>query len=149
MKEFAEKLIERLEEKTFTQMVKVQIRDIGYPPAYINEPCEVVTLDDVKAITIELSEEYYANTPQKSAGGWIPVTERLPGNNQSVIFTDTDGEVEAGIYDANKNWCVNDAYYPNAFNFVAWQPLPEAYISEKYENAEWRDSVMKHFTNVE
>jgi hypothetical protein len=69
MKEFAEKLIERLEEKTFTQMVKVQIIGIGYPPAYTHELCDVVTLDDVKEVATKLSEEYI-NTSTHTSTEW-------------------------------------------------------------------------------
>lgn len=65
---------------------------------------------------------------------WIPCSERLPEDGQTVIFTakevvDDDGSkfVEAGVYDAKKGWCYNDSYFPNAFTFVAWMPLPEPY----------------------
>lgn len=55
---------------------------------------------------------------------WIPCSERLPEDNETVIFTTKDGIVEAGWYDAKKNWCVN---FPRAFGFIAWMPLPEPY----------------------
>lgn len=63
----------------------------------------------------------------ENKNGWIPCSERLPEDNQTVIFTDKCGNVDAGVYEAKKNWCVNDSYFPNAFSFVAWQPLPKPY----------------------
>jgi hypothetical protein len=70
------------------------------------------------------------NVPSK----WIPCSERLPEDGQTVIFTakevvDDNGNkfVEAGVYEKEKGWCYNDGYFPNAFTFTAWMPLPEPY----------------------
>lgn len=156
MKEFVEKLIERLEEKTFTQMVKVKIEDIVFPTAYTYERCEVVTLDDVKAITIELSEEYSANTPQKSAGGWIPVTDRLPKYDteseyyEEVIVTLNNGIVTTGYYrNLDEEWWVEGRSMKclknSVYSVVAWQPFPKSYIPR----GQWKDAVMNHFTKIE
>jgi hypothetical protein len=156
MKKFVEKLIERLEEKTFTQMVKVQIEDIVFPPAYTYESCEVVTLDDVKSITIELSEEYSANTPQKSAGDWIPVTERLPKYDaeseyyEEVIVTLNNGIVTTGYYrNLDEEWWVQGRSMKclknSVYSVVAWQPFPKSYIPR----GQWKDAVMNHFTKIE
>lgn len=73
-------------------------------------------------ITQELAEEY--------KGGWISCDENLPNHNQAVIFQTEDGMVETGYYDVNEDWCVNDSYFPNAFRFIAWQPLPDPYIEK-------------------
>lgn len=63
--------------------------------------------------------------------GWIPVTERLPEDGQKIIVTcSDDGTTDFGQYDADKNWCVNDSYWPNAFDFTAWMPLPEPYTED-------------------
>lgn len=63
---------------------------------------------------------------------WIPVTERLPKDTQIIIVTRRDdGTTDFGQYNADKNWCVNDGYWPNAFDFVAWMPLPEPYTEEE------------------
>ncbi len=70
--------------------------------------------------------------------GWIPCSERLPEDGQWVIFTldeevvDND-DVMVGYYDARKNWCVNETYFPNAFRFIAWQPLPQPYQQNEVE----------------
>jgi len=75
--------------------------------------------EDCFEIVNQLAEEHN--------GGWIPCDENLPNHNQTVIFQTEDGMVETGHYDVNEDWCVNDSYFPNAFRFVAWQPLPEPY----------------------
>jgi len=66
-------------------------------------------------------------------GCWIPCSERLPEKHESVIFTTKDGIVEAGWYDTEKNWCVNEGYFPDAFEFIAWMPLPEPYKERNEE----------------
>ena len=58
---------------------------------------------------------------------WIPCSERLPEDGQTIIFSGEDGFVECGSYNAKKNWCENGDYFPNAFEFIAWMPLPEPY----------------------
>lgn len=68
--------------------------------------------------------------------GWIPVAERLPEDAEDVIATTSDGDVRTGWYNAKKGWCVNDNYWPNAFDFIAWMPLalPDPYKEEEDEN---------------
>lgn len=58
--------------------------------------------------------------------GWIPCEKRKPEHLQTVIYN-AAAEVDAGWYDADKDWCVNENYFPNAFLFDAWQPLPAPY----------------------
>lgn len=65
---------------------------------------------------------------------WIPVTERLPEDTQNIIVTRSDdGTTDFGQYNADKNWCVNDGYWPNAFDFIAWMPLPEPYKDGEHD----------------
>ncbi len=133
MDKFIEKLIGRLEEEAFDCTVAKD-----YVP-------QVVELDCIKEIVNELAEKYkqcalcYLQSPCEYQNenaempmeywerGWIPCDENLPNHNQTVIFQTEDGMVETGYYDVNEDWCVNDSYFPNAFRFIAWQPLPEPY----------------------
>lgn len=108
MNEFIEKLIGRLEE------YKKQWLDADYLDG----------IDEIIEIVNQLAEEYNS--------GWIPCDENLPNHNQTVIFQTEDGMVETGHYDVEKDWCVNDSYFPNAFRFIAWQPLPDPYKEEKH-----------------
>lgn len=145
MKEFIEKLIERLEEnKKEAQSEGSLSFAMGFKVA--------------KQIVNELAEEYSANTPQKSAGGWIPVTERLPKYDvlseyyEEVIVTLDDGRVTVGCYhNLDEEWWVNaESGTKHAINatghVIAWQPLPAPYRTEK---SEWKDKVMNHFTKIE
>lgn len=114
MNEFIEKLIGRLEKLTHDN-----------PMVTSNY---ILRKDAINAVN-QLAEEYklFGNSEQVN-GGWIPCDENLPNHNQTVIFQTEDGMVETGYYDVNEDWCVNDSYFPNAFRFIAWQPLPEPYI---------------------
>ncbi len=69
----------------------------------------------------------------KKNNGWIPCSVQLPEDGQTVIYTDVCGEVYAGHYEKEKNWCVNDSYFPNAFYFTAWMPLPAPYQQKEGE----------------
>ena len=117
MNEFIEKLIGRLKE----------LQKINY------EAYEIARWNNDKIMYINASNAY-ANAitevnqlAEKYNNGWIDCCERLPEHRQTVIFLTEEGMVEAGYYDVNEDWCVNDSYFPNAFRFVAWQPLPEPY----------------------
>ena len=115
MNAFIEKLIGRLEE------YKKQWMDADYLDG----------IDEIIEIVNELAKEYklFGNSEQVN-GGWIPCDENLPKHGQTVIFSTEDGMVEAGWYDVNKDWCVNENYFPDAFKFIAWQPLPDPYIEK-------------------
>ena len=146
MKEFIEKLIGRLEEelKTTREMQTIQCKgNNGYgTPLQSKLSGEICVLLKVTNIVNELAEEYSANTPQKSAGGWIPVTERLPDNKTSVLICSGEFVHEAYFEDGN---FLNE--YGMWYKSVTyWQPLPEPFRTEK---AEWKEAVMQHFTKVD
>lgn len=111
MNEFIEKLIGRLEEESDFFC--------GEPMGTLQKAYYCKGVEKSIEIVKELAEEH--------KGGWIPCDENLPNHNQTVIFQTEDGMVETGYYDVNEDWCVNDSYFPNAFRFIAWQPLPEPY----------------------
>lgn len=70
---------------------------------------------------------------EQPKGGWIYCSEKMPEDGQDVIFTDKDGNVLAGYYDEKRNWCVTEEFFPNAFYFIAWQPMPEKAEEEQHE----------------
>ena len=123
MNEFIEKLIARLEKMSAWH------QKYGDSSGYT-----FAGYEGAISIVKELAEEH--------KGGWIPCSERLPEDMQTVLFTSKDGYVDCGLYDADKNWCVNDNYFPNAFRFIAWQPLPEPYKSEE---PQWKQAMMNTF----
>lgn len=107
MKEFIEKLIERLEErkKIILSHKIVDAEDESMIFAY-NEAINIVK---------ELAEEYN--------NGWIACSERLPEANQKVLTCDKDGWISVNVnmpYIGVRN-DFECGYY------VAWMPLPAPY----------------------
>ena len=135
MKEFVEKLIDRLKHKIIA------------PYFAIN--AEYVTFRNVEKIANELVEEYN--------NGWIPCNERLPepGKRYLVSCIVKTGDIEEhtvwhAIYAGARGWYTVESKALNTEvkrEVIAWQPLPESYKPQ--QESEWKDKVMKHFTNVE
>ena len=80
---------------------------------------------------------------KKNAVQWIPVTERLPERNESVLLcmksrsSRTGMCIQTGSYD-NGFWFIQGAagYESLAtfeFHVLAWMPLPEPYRGGEYE----------------
>ena len=139
MKEFIEKLIERLEEEKSNVPVNRILDDI------INDkPKELGQLMAYsKAIKIanELAEEYnqenddtdYANIELYAfwkKHQWIPCSERLPENISTVLVQVKEFESPTiGWYGNMVGWRLSekDLDELNDFTVIAWQPLPVPY----------------------
>lgn len=88
--------------------------------------------------------------------GWIPVEERMPEENNKLLYdmqlvTLEDGEVCLGVYRNQENeWWTRrqegEEWYTNKRNVVAWQPLPEAYHPKETPAAE---HIMSRFMKAE
>ena len=137
MKEFVEKLIDRLKLKIIS------------PYFAIN--AEYVTFRNVVKIANELVEEYN--------NGWIACSERLPQESEPVgtLCEVVNVMLKNGI--VTSGWCNrylekwyvldHDHDYPLPYEYkdvIAWHPLPKPY---KPQESEWKNKVMKHFTKVE
>ena len=58
-------------------------------------------------------------------GGWIPVSERLPKENEEVLITLAHGKATwAYLYQGE--WNTMFSTYPRE-RVIAWQPLPEPF----------------------
>lgn len=137
MKEFIEKLIGRLEEiynrNDKAKKKAYEEQDWEYFDLFMHRNEGVYTSI---SIVNQLAEEYSANTPQKSAGGWIPCSKRMPEEPFGCLVTVMDCEPMTQTdfenilpyhvgYDG-ETW--NDAdgnVIP--FEVLAWQPLPQPY----------------------
>ena len=105
----------------------------------------VITVDsEVPVIGVELGEAkpmdaemMQAAEEDEAAAGWIPVAERMPERNKSVLLcmksrsSRTGMCIQTGSYD-NGFWFVQGAagYESLAtfeFHVLAWMPLPEPY----------------------
>lgn len=120
MKEFINKLIERLEEEHEKCINRYGVVGGNLPASEVKQCMEIVN---------QLAEEY--------KGGWIPVSERLPKIGTLVLATTESGNVcdDVLIYDyvcsTSKEPCFHmwddemwNCYTPRV---IAWQPLPEPY----------------------
>jgi hypothetical protein len=135
MKEFIEKLISRLEETKAENEPSVNGKTT-------TRDLEVykITIDYVKKIVKELAEEYESNLSE-SLTSWIPCSEKQPNKDGYYLVTTSDEEIDVREYDYSKGWG-----WDGFERIIAWQPLPEPFITEK---AEWKEAVMQHFTKVD
>lgn len=74
--------------------------------------------------------------------GWIPVEERLPENNKSVLAYAKSrarggdvcfvGSHHGGVWFLQSD--IGTESYPTQYDVVAWRPLPEPYHPERSDN---------------
>lgn len=69
-------------------------------------------------------------------GGWIPVSERMPGHYECVLACCNDEFVTIASFNfQEKRWeCLtnmsSDTHFPEGEEVIAWMPLPEPYKGE-------------------
>lgn len=77
--------------------------------------------------------------------GWIPCSEKLPEDEQEILFSTKTGRVHSGKYhdDDSANQWYSHRDKCRAWNNVvtAWMPLPEPYQSEIPTGSERSDKV--------
>lgn len=78
---------------------------------------------------IKRTLDVYRPLHQKpNKGEWIPVTERLPENNEIVLFQGKYGGMYVGKYMGSCGFRIwSDAEGYKKQGCVAWMPLPEPY----------------------
>jgi hypothetical protein len=83
--------------------------------------------------------EYIRNMPpvNPTKTGWIPVSERLPKENEEVLVTTEWGEVTIGERYSTIDYFINDgAINANEDEIVAWIPLPKPYEPQERSGEE-------------
>lgn len=69
---------------------------------------------------------------------WIPITERLPEEDCSILLSAYDGNIRTGFYH-NRMW-VMDGVRPPFRDPIAWMPLPEPYRDKDCRRCvEWKE----------
>lgn len=78
-------------------------------------------------------------------GKWIPVSERLPENDDIVLITMDDSITVRGVFveqlsnelgffkEGVWHWGyeIGEAYWPETTHVTAWMPLPEVYKGDE------------------
>ena len=93
------------------------------------QSCDI-SKEDYRKTVAEFKQKWLHPTENK--GEWIPVTERLPKDGQSVLFCDIDDDIMIG-YHVNGRPATHfsqDGTYEDMKNVRAWKPLPEPYKAE-------------------
>ena len=78
--------------------------------------------------------------------GWIPVEERLPENERSVLMCGDTGCIDVGWWNG-KRWKTGFSHADN-FEAVAWRPLPNPYrpaSKTPEEMQEWKERMLRNF----
>ena len=75
-------------------------------------------------------------TPKPKMGRWIPVSEKLPEGEQSVLFCDIDGDIMVGYHVEGRpnTHFSQEGTFEDMKNVMAWMPLPEPCKAESEEN---------------
>ena len=87
--------------------------------------------DNAGLSTFEAIEKAYNMGVSKQEPRWIPVSERLPEDKQSVLVWCPEYKNIYCAYLEKEQWWIFGAFVqvvPNAV--VAWMPLPEPYKAE-------------------
>ena len=115
MKEFVEKLIGRLEERSAWHQRYGDTR--GYTFAGYEGAIEIVN---------QLAEEYN--------NGWIPCSERLPEKYGEYLCCDTYGNFVLGFpseSDTSDTGFIVETEHEYCYDIIAWMELPEKYKEKK------------------
>lgn len=97
----------------------------------------IVILDGFKHNPLFNEQHFEALDMAISAlkGEWIPVSERLPKDGQSVLFCDIDEDIMIGYHVKGRpeTHFSQNGTYEDMKNVFAWMPLPEPYKAERGE----------------
>ena len=66
---------------------------------------------------------------RREADRWIPVSERLPENDEYVLVYD-NSDMFVAWFSKKLGWCSFDGDFDEHTPIIAWKPLPKPYESE-------------------
>ena len=156
MKEFVEKLIEKLEEELKYQNIK----------AYEAEADKILSerehrqkcakcFDAAILIVNQLAEEYNPSKSKSLDKGWIPCSERLPEEandyfvtqyNENAIDEYCDGYRTSTIFFNGVWWDDIDCGF--GWKIIAWQTLPNPYKPEEKQEEAQPNFYTERFNKV-
>lgn len=138
MKEFIEKLIERLEEceERYDDVSFAQLSEFGITLDYKYAEGKRDGVAESISIVNELAEEHI-NASTDTPSGWIACSERLPEKNQRCLVSYKGNINSEGI---EEKYVDIDRFEGTRFSFfgidrvIAWQSLPAPYKEGVTEN---------------
>lgn len=68
--------------------------------------------------------DYIENMDDEKENGWIPVSERLPEDDMTVLVS---CKTSKGATFVRTGYCINGSWYLNCEGVKAWKPLPKPY----------------------
>ena len=130
MKEAFEKIVERLEEYEYNDLIEHNSELCEHcqrTNCEMGTDCSMCIMDKAKDIVQDVAEEYN--------NGWIACSDRLPdkaGYEVLATLENSFGQRRVTIiftgYGDESFWhCNNKEYDLEAWKVIAWQPLPELY----------------------
>lgn len=81
--------------------------------------------DGIKGLGLFVSGAKFGAQWRAEQSGWVKCEERLPQENQIVLFFDDHNEMAVGFYNGlSFDYSLED-YFVTNYNVTHWQPLPE------------------------
>lgn len=113
------------------------VEDIMGRPVWTHEMALDSTADEIREKSkddfIALCEDESSSENQNK---WIPVSERLPEDNEEVLcFLESE---EMAVLSRQNNWgqyeWVDGGFATGSYDVIAWMPLPKPYKAESEVN---------------
>jgi len=116
-----DELIKRLRDSEHEIDCSLCDRDCCYPDGKVHGKCIIIEAFDAieeLSVVVRAQKAVLEKFPR-----WIPVTERLPEEYETVLLLPMSGEVISGYYDSeHKSYCDMTGFRHLCTH---WMPLPE------------------------